>query len=548
MCIIGAGPAGITLALELQNQQFQVSLIESGGLEADADTQRLYRGTNTGQPYFDLDDARERRFGGSSNLWNIDIGQDQQGQDQLGVRMHPLDAIDFEKRDWIPYSGWPFSKEHLDPFYERAQQALKLGPNRYDLEYWAGSGAMSPLPFTSSDVESTIFQFASAPQTIFGIEYRTVLEKAENVTIYLNANALEIETAHSLFEATSVTLATLSGNTFRLRAKVFILATGGIENARLLLLSNKTQTNGLGNQHDLVGRFFMEHPHLNSGVVIPADPNMFETTGLYQVHRGRGDTAVQAMLTISDETLRREKMLNYCVSLEPNLWPISLKYRMRPTPAIESAIHLSRAIRQRKIPSKLGNHLTALAVGIPGVVDATYKKMMRKVEHRRRRTNTGIVPEVFLLNHMAEQIPDPESRITLGDEKDQLGQNQIQLHWKLNAQDMQSMIRAQKLIQREFEQSRLGQLLIQMQGDAPPHRLQGGWHHMGTTRMHRNPKLGVVNEDDSLHETHNVFVAGSSVFPTGGYANPTLTIIALAIRLADYVAAQINHPSAVTVP
>ena len=144
---------------------------------------------------------------------------------------------------------------------------------------------------------------------------------------------------------------------------------------------------------------------------------------------------------------------------------------------------------------------------------------------------------VFELNHMTEQSPNPHSRVTLSDERDIFGRNRVRLDWRLTPLDMRSIIKAQEIIDQELRYAGLGRLEIELRTETPPEHLEGGWHHMGTTRMHRDPKRGVVDEHCRVHEITNLFIAGPSVFPTGGYANPVLTFVALAIRLADYIKA-----------
>ena len=145
---------------------------------------------------------------------------------------------------------------------------------------------------------------------------------------------------------------------------------------------------------------------------------------------------------------------------------------------------------------------------------------------------------MFRLNHMTEQIPNPNSRVNLIDECDILGRKRVQLDWRLSSIDVRSIIRAQEIIDEELRRAKLGRLQIELKDDTPPHNLHGGYHNMGTTRMHIDPKKGVVNENCQVHGVSNLFIAGPSVFPTGGYSNPVLTIVALSLRLADYVKKQ----------
>jgi choline dehydrogenase-like flavoprotein len=494
VCIVGAGIAGMTLAREFIGEEFRVCLLESGGFEPDKVTQSLYWGENIGHPYYPLDTHSARCFGGTSHRWEIEIDDS-----RLGVRLRPLDEIDFEERDWVPYSGWPFDKAHLDPFYERAQSICQIGPYTYDVEDWEDPEKTSRLPFINGRVKTTIFQFG--PRDPFLTDYRDEIVQADNMTTYLYANVIEIETAETAQTATRLRVACLQGSKFWVSAKLFILAMNGIETPRLLLLSNKTQSAGLGNQHDLVGRFFMEHPHLWSGIYVPSDPSIFNATALYKIHTAN-NVAIMGKLTLAEEVLRREKLLSYCVSIHPSVWPKRLHHQRTMSKGVAPFKVLRSAIRRYE-----------------GFFD----------KHKPPKI------EVFRLNHMSEQVPNPNSRVTLAAERDALGQNRAQLDWQPTSLDMRTIIRAQKIIDEGLRRAGLGYLHIELDDDTPPPDLHGGYHQMGTTRMHVDPKKGVVDENCRVHGISNLFIAGPSVYPTVGYANPVLTFVALAVRLADHV-------------
>src|SRR6185437_11081471 len=253
VCVIGGGVGGITLALEFDKRGVGVCLIESGGFAADEATRDLYRGESIGLPYLFSDGCRSRFLGGSSNCW--------------GGWCRPLEEEDFMRRAWVPYSGWPFAKSELQPYYERSHGVLKLGPNRFDTAFWVDAIDRPDVrrhPFTSSGVIDIISQFS--PPVRFGKFYREALARSKHATVYLHANAVDIETDGAR-TVRRVKVKTLSGRTASVSARVFVLATGGIENARLLLASNKDRPDGLGNHNDLVGRFFMDHPRLMSGKI-----------------------------------------------------------------------------------------------------------------------------------------------------------------------------------------------------------------------------------------------------------------------------------------
>jgi len=525
VCIVGVGIAGITLAREFIGRPFRVCLLESGGFEPDKVTQSLYWGENVGHPYYPLDTHGTRCFGGTAHRWHAALGNY-----HLGVRLRPLDEIDFEKRDWVPYSGWPFDKAHLNPYYERAHKVLQIGPYAYDVESWADPEKTPPLPLNGR-VRTTIFQFG--PRDPFIGEYRDEIAQAMNITTFLYANAVEIETNETAQTATRIRVACLEGRRFWVSAKVFILAAGGIEIPRLLLLSNKVQSTGLGNQHDLVGRFFMEHPHLWSGFYIPANLEIFKRATLYRIHTVN-KVAIMAKLTLAEEVLRHERLLNYCVSIHPSTMPRRLRYPEVTAKGITSLKTLHRTARRGKLPKGLGHHLGNVIADVDDLARVGYRIIRRRLDkaitkHKKPRL------EVFRLNHMSEQAPNPNSRVTLIPERDALGQPRVQLDWQLSPLDVHTIVRAQEIISEELHRAGLGHLHIELHDTTPPTDLHGGYHQMGTTRMHNDPRQGVVDGNCRVHGVSNLFIAGPSVFPTVGYANPVLTFVALALRLADHV-------------
>lgn len=523
VCIVGAGVAGITLAREFASQPFQVCLLESGHLKFSEETQSLCAGEDIGHPYFALDRARARFFGGTANFWDIDIGEG-----RIGVRLRPLDAIDFEERECVPYSGWPFGKAELEPFYERAQKLFKVEPSTYDVKDWENP-ATPCLPLNGR-VQTVIFKFGW--RELFTQEYRyEVTQYAENILTFLFANVTEIETNEPRKAATRLRVACLHGNKFWVSAKIFILAVGGIEAPRLLLLSNRQQAAGLGNQRDLVGRYFMEHLHFWSGVYVPSNRRIWERAGLYKgIHKVR-EIPVIGKLALSESVLRRERLLNQNIQLIPDVLSISHLYPRVRSKSIASFDAFRSAVFAGKMPDHWMRHIANIMAEPDDIARNTYRKVKRQMsEIFNERKIQG-----FRLAHMSEQTPNPDSRVALSTERDALGQNCVRLNWQPSEIDFLSVVRTQEIIDAELRRAGLGRLYIQLRGPVAPPGLHGGYHHMGTTRMHVDPKKGVVDHNCRVHGISNLFIAGPSVFPTGGYANPTLTNAALTLRLADYV-------------
>lgn len=508
VCIIGAGAAGITLAQEFSRQSFQVCLLESGGLNYDEETQALYKGENTGHDYFPLDEARLRWFGGTTNHW--------------AGNCRPLHDIDFEERDWVPNSGWPFGRTELDPYYQRATAICQIGPFNFEPEAW-GNDKMSQLNFLRDHVKTQINQFS--PPTRFGYVYRETIEQASNITSFLHANVVQIDVTKSDPKVTRVKVACLNGTTFWLTAKTFVLAAGAIENPRLLLQSNEVQKNGIGNHADLVGRYFMEHLGAEIGYLVPSnmDPTSFD---LYEVPERRinpsnreGDIRTRAYLMVSDKIQRENKMLNVSVIVN----------RPWAHPATDSDGYESM---RNVLSDPFGTdsfleHLGNVVRDIDNVATGLYWKVFEQDQMMR----------YYRVRIQTEQAPNPDSRVTLSSERDSLGMNRVNLNWQLSSIDLDTIRKLARIVGVEFGHSGLGRFitLVDDNDDVLSKSIHGSWHHMGTTRMHPNPQKGVVDEQCRVHGVSNLFVAGSSVFPTGGHSVPTFTIVALSLRLADHI-------------
>lgn len=528
ICIIGAGAAGITIARELSNQPYEVCILESGGLGFDQATQSLYEGDNVGARYFPLKEARARYFGGSTNLW--------------GGWSRPLDEIDFEHRDWMPHSGWPMTKAELDPYYQRAQQACNLGPFEYDLAYWQAGLAQQQLemPSLGDDMVTHLWQVIPSSHVRFGEAYRTELEQARNIKTYLHANVVEIETNDTARAVTRLRVASLDGKQFWMKAKTFILAVGGIENPRLLLLTNQVKTCGLGNEYDLVGRFFMEHPILWSGKVSYAKQAAPPYVEVDNTFMGTG-------FGLSKELQTHEQVLNFSLRVKPIVedWLLAIKrlqYKVRHSKASQELTAIVEGHEHEfGLPKKETSaieDLSQILANSDRVLAKIYAKLFRKY------TEQDVIYRTHLIS---EQAPNPDSRVTLSRDRDRLGLNCVNLDWRLSPIDKYTVKRSQQVVAQRFEQYGLGQMQIELtDDDASWQSVKGSYHHIGTTRMSTNPRQGVVNEHCQLHGVGNLYVAGSSVFPTSGLSNPTLTIVALAIKLADQIKQQMQETPTVT--
>lgn len=562
VCIIGAGPAGLTLAQEFLRQDFQVCLLETGGLEPDDEIQSLSSGETVGN-YTGLEVSRRRQVGGMSNEWTIELSETDRG-----VRFTPLDEIDFEQRDGISYSGWCLERKTLEPYYERAQVAAHIGPFAYDADTWEDAEAPR-LPIQGGRVQTSMFQFGN--RNVFTETYRERVIKSSNIHLYTHGTAVELESNETAQTVKRVRIACLSGKQFWIAARFFIVSSGAIESARLLLLSNKTQPNGLGNDHDVVGRFFMDHPFICTGEFTPAERQLFNKTSLYD-RRVINGTQVMGKLALSSQTLREEQLLNMCSKLFPR-YPV---YQMEAARAVKKMFMsqymelkqssqsesvrslrlLLKALTQGgKSPQEIGQLLANIGTGFGDILKATYRAVVIDSlqpnipadmarcgwsEWKNKDRKFGY----FEVWSLIEQSPDPENRVTLSDQIDRLGCRKAKLHWNWSDSDAARIKRAQEILAEDISRSGLGKLkLYRRDGDKPFMMSPTAHHHMGTTRMHHDPKQGVVDVNCQVHGLSNLFIASSAVFPTGGYANPTLTVLALAIRIADRVKDMMTAPA-----
>lgn len=506
VCIIGAGAAGITLAREFIDAPFRVALIESGGMEFDPDIQELYHGESIGRSFPDLTTSRLRYFGGTTNHW--------------GGWCTPLDPIDFEARDNFPYHGWPFLRTVLEPFYRHAQDVCQLGPYDYRPTSWGIPANEIPLPFSGPDFETKILQVSSVH---FGPVYSSELRRAPRILVYLHANAVHLDGSETDAEVKELSVKTLAGGQFTVRARIYILAAGAIENARLLLASGRAGGNGLGNSHDVVGRFFMTHLVYSGGVIVPSDPHMnfdFRTGADYTGFGGKH--AFVSFVGLTAPSMRRLHL--------PSIF-ISWGYRF--SPVVRSVNALKRLITGEGPGGSWMADLTNVIGNLEGVTDFVVRKAL---------FGQGMPIEALQMWCASEQQPNPQSRVLLGPQPDALGMREIVVDWRPTAEDKGKAVATLRVLGTEIGRTGFGRLRPSMhsEDDPWPNDFRGNEHHMGTTRMHPDPALGVVDENCRVHSVANLYITGSAVFPTGGANNPTLTIVALALRLAAHIKTQMH--------
>jgi len=510
VCIVGAGPAGISIAHELQGTDIGVWLLESGGREVERRAQRLNRGQSVGYPIHRLHQSRVRAFGGTSRHWFSP------SDDSWAAR--PLDPIDFEDRPGIRYSGWPFDRAHLDPYYAHAHELCQLGPFVYDPAHWADKSGPG-LPLRLGDVETTLFQRGRHDFNGF----YDGLARAPNVTLLLHAPVVDLATDDDPGRVGRVEVKREDGTSCFVRARLVVLAAGGIENPRLLLLSRRVHRGGLGNDRDLVGRFFAERLSARSGYVISVPPALARPTEFSAV-QAVPDALVQKALRVSDAVQRERQLLNCAFFLMTRNLSMTAE-------AFRSLATLIKAGRRWPLPDGLLGHAGNVATGLTDLGALA----------RDRLRSAGDVRSVLAVRVQAEQAPNPESRVTLGSRRDRFGLPVAQVAWRPVESDRASIRASQETLDAALHAAGIGRVQFMLGDEHPAALLEGNFHHLGATRMHADPSKGVVDAECRVHGIRNLYVAGSSVFPTYGCSNPTLTVVALALRLADHLRKELAH-------
>ena len=513
VCVVGAGAAGITLAIELTGSALDICLLESGGFSLDEQIQSLYDLQSTGYPPRENYMSRVRRFGGSCNLWA--------GRSML------LSPSDLQPRDWVPDSGWPISYAELAAWYSRAGKILQL-PGLADADFSDYRNRMTQdeqAIFADGTFVPTTSLWARTPQR-FGSQFKARLRSAPNVRVLLHASATNINLSEAGDSVASVSAATLAGGKLQIRARHYVLACGGLENARLLLVSRDRHPHGVANEHDLVGRYFMDHPRAVFGKVHVAASRRLRALRGWPLPDGK----LQLGIGLSAETQRREQLLNHYVTLESQT---SGYAEARYQALVQTAKVL---LRRGHAGSRWD--LRRMKVGdLPNMIYLlSPKELMPHLLYRWYFAAREAIPrrpaaQTYIAVYFCEQPPDPQSRVTLSDQVDHLGMSRLKLHWRIGEPVVQSILRIQELLAQRLQALGIGRLERSEQEIA----FTDASHHMGTTRMSRSPDHGVVDGNCRTHGVRNLYLAGSSVFPCAGYANPTITIVALSLRLAAHL-------------
>ena len=530
ICIVGSGPAGATVAAELAESGMRLCVLESGLLTTTRRGDELRHVQSEG--IYIKEYSRERVLGGASTTW-------------AGLAA-PLDEIDFEERAWVEDSGWPIAREELLPYWRAAAERY-----RFPEEGTFGEGGFRALRARGtvqpswSAITEKVFLAPSEPQN-FGREQRHLYE-GDSIDAYLDATVIELIGEPDTKRVSAARVKTRGGKTFELRARAFVIATGGLENARILLNSRDRCPRGLGNERDQVGRWLMNHPKNYHGILHLAEP--VEDLPYY-FGCMYGGFAGYGGLRHAESVQRERKLLNSYVRFEP-LFPWS------DSKGVEALVFLVKrsAFLMRRFKAKAKGEVVSLRdysetgddsdlqnarktfgewIGLCLAIPLDLPKVVRYLHHRLLSRAKPKITRVRLRNFM-EMQPRAHNRVLLGEEKDANGAPRPLVKHDCSALDRRSMIELHRTLAEELERTGFGRLESDLDTADPWPITQDASHHLGTTRMGADPATSVVDTDLRLHGAPNVYLAGGSVFPTSGCANPTFTIVALSIRLARHL-------------
>lgn len=532
ICIVGGGAAGITLAKELSKCFNDIILLESGGLTLDTATQDLYKGEILDPNHGALEEQRQRQLGGTTNVW--------------GGRCAPFDEIDFQTRSYVPDSGWIISKQDLEPYYAKAHDYCDLGRYTYDVKEAIGADTPEMIPGWKTPEFTTDQLWLFSTPTNFKTKYRQFLESSSKVTTYLYANCLKIFTNPEGNTIDRLECASLEKNYFTVQAQTYILAMGCLEVTRLLLLSNDIHSSGIGNQHDLVGRYYMGHISGDVGKVTFTPP---EGKVIWDYEKTLDGVYARRAISLTPQAQQEYQLMNlrailtYPEMSDPSHGNsvLSTMYLVKSLLLLKqtSRIYYSKNLDTSGLNKTLMAHLVNIVGDIGNLGGFAYKWITQRILSDRQLPSVvlGSKSNTYTLHFDAEQAPNYNSRVMLGNDFDTFGLNRLKVDWRYTDRDIQNVIESYKLMAKSLESTGAGKLKfdIQEMPNLIKQNLGVGSHHIGTTRMADNPSQGVVNRDCQVHGINNLYLASSSVFPTSSYANPTLTIMAIALRLAEHL-------------
>ncbi|HEY2537605.1 MAG TPA: GMC family oxidoreductase [Solirubrobacteraceae bacterium] len=533
IAIVGSGPAGIALALELADAGHQVLLIESGGSSYSRDAQHLGDTVGGDALHAPMSMATRRQVGGTSNLWS--------------GRCVPFDPIDFEPREIVGDAGWPVSYAELETYFARACEWFRCGEPVFDVRSVPSLAGDELIPgWPGGDICDTALERWSLP-TNFGRLYGARLRSSPLVTLVSELTCTEIVCRADAQSVDHLRAHTQTGSEVRVRAKRYVLAAGGVESTRLLFASTRHHPDGIGSHSGHLGRWYMNHVGVS---IARAHFDTPPEATIYGFERDDEGVYVRRRFTFSREFLIEHRLPNVAMWIEnPDMRDpshengiLSIIYLILASPLGPYVI--SEGIRRSKLdtgsPASTWAHVRNIVLQLPATVRFALAfgygglfKPGRKVPGFVVSSPTNVYP----LYYQAEHLPHPDSHIAPTAERDALGVPRVRTHLHFGEEDIRSVIRAHEYFDDYLRRSGLGRLeyLFEDREEGVRGQLLDGYHQAGTTRMSERPEDGVLNPDLAVHGFEDLYVASGSALVTSGQANTTFMIVVLALRLAAHL-------------
>jgi choline dehydrogenase-like flavoprotein len=505
ICIVGSGATGLSCAVEFLSTGLRVLVLEGGLRVLDEGAKDIHRAGLDGLLHKGIHEARERIVGGTTTTW--------------GGQALPFMKEDFAYRPWMQNSGWPFGRAELEPFYDRASHTLGIDAAvPFDVRPWKGAGIPEPV-FEPDSLELFVTKWCRQPN--FALRHGSAIAASETTTLLYNANAVELVLDEPGGHVREVVIRSLSGRNGTVRAKQVILAGGCVETARLLLASRRQMPEGVGNGYDLVGRYFQDHTASIVGLMLPNVREEFHD--VFDPFYLRGYKYFPR-LRLSPAWARKREVLHASIQI------------VIP-PDADEAIDASKALVRALKTRRFDNDAVLAAQRVARRPLDLFRAAWRlAVKHRGISSRRSPV----WLECQSEQEPDPASRVRLDEtETDKLGMPRVRLDWRVSEKTYETIREATILAAAQFSRSGLGIVVVDdwITTMSEDWRGQIGdvYHQCGTTRMGASETSGVVDADCHVYGVRNLSVASAAVFPTSSFSNPTMTAIALSIRLCDRI-------------
>ncbi len=498
VCIVGSGVIGLAMARALLGSGIRVTVLEAGPATFDAASQSAYEPDSVEGNFGGAVDGRRRQLGGTSNSW--------------GGQALPLDPIDFEKRDWVPHSGWPIGPEVITPWLDRAADYMGIDTLDFDRDVFDRFG-IERERFDPAQFRYHISKWAPDPRMI--VRHRPALAASASLRILYRAAVTDIALNDAGDRIEQVVARAPDGANVTVRARHFVIATGAIETARLLLAAERRAGRAIGAGSRHVGRYLMDHPSGHIGQLDSRDPRATQRWfNMFYLDKRK----FSVRLSLAEAEQRAARMLNASCGFNFILPPGS------PVSALRDA---KQALGERRYRAALA----AIARSVPGIAGLASTAKAKLFDQR------GYFPHAQIgITINCEQVPDPDNHVTLGQRQDVLGIPHSAIRWVPDAATGRTVRHFSMLLARQMAAAGIGTFVPAPwleDDDAWRSALRDAYHPMGTARMAESPEQGVVDSDLRMFGLANGWIAGTSVFPTAGHSNPTFTAIALAIRLAD---------------